>query len=54
MFLKKCLTHFGRHKNYMATEIWVNIGRGIGLLPGGTKPLQEQVFYILLFYREQQ
>ena len=26
----------------MATEIWVNIGSGNGLLPDGTKPLPEQ------------
>ena len=25
----------------MATEIWVNIGSGNGLLPNGTKPLPE-------------
>ena len=25
----------------MATEIWVNIGSGNGLLPDGTKPLPE-------------
>ena len=25
----------------MASEIWVNIGSGNGLLPGGTKPLPE-------------
>ena len=25
----------------MATEIWVNIGLGNGLLPDGTKPLPE-------------
>ena len=25
----------------MATEIWVNIGSGNGLLPGGNKPLPE-------------
>ena len=27
----------------MATEIWVNIGSGNGLLPDGTKPLQESM-----------
>ena len=27
----------------MATEIWVNIGLGNGLVPGGTKPLPEPV-----------
>ena len=27
----------------MATEIWVNIGSGNGLLPDGTKPLPEPV-----------
>ena len=27
----------------MATEIWVNIGSGNGLLPDGTKPLPEQM-----------
>ena len=26
---------------HMATEIWVNIGSGNGLLPDGTKPLPE-------------
>ena len=31
------LTHWG----LMATEIWVNIGSGNGLLPDGTKPLPE-------------
>ena len=28
----------------MATEIWVNIGSGNGLLPDGTKPLPEPMF----------
>ena len=27
----------------MATEIWVNIGSGNGLLPDGTKPLPEPI-----------
>ena len=27
----------------MATEIWVNIGSGNGLLPDGTKPLPERM-----------
>ena len=27
----------------MATEIWINIGLGNGLLPDGTKPLPEQM-----------
>ena len=27
--------------SHMATEIWVNIGSGNGLLPDGTKPLSE-------------
>ena len=27
--------------HHMATEIWVNIVSGNGLLPGGTKPLPE-------------
>ena len=26
----------------MATEIWVNIGSGNGLLPDGTKPLHKR------------
>ena len=28
-------------KLIMATEIWINIGSGNGLLPDGTKPLPE-------------
>ena len=28
----------------MATEIWVNIGSGNGLVPDGTKPLPEPMF----------
>ena len=28
---------------HMATEIWVNIGSGNGLLPDGTKPLPEPI-----------
>ena len=27
----------------MVTDIWVNIGSGIGLLPDGTKPLPESM-----------
>ena len=34
------LTHCGQG-HHMATEIWVNIGSGNGLLPDGTKPLPE-------------
>ena len=30
--------------NHMATENWVNIGSGNGLLPDGTKPLPEPMF----------
>ena len=26
---------------HMATEVWVNIGSGNGLMPDGTKPLPE-------------
>ena len=29
--------------HHMATEIWVNIGTGNGLLPDGTKPLPEPI-----------
>ena len=32
----------------MATEIWVNIGSGNGLLPDGTKPLPEPITYLKL------
>ena len=28
----------------MVTQIWVNIGPGIGLLPDGTKPLPEPIW----------
>ena len=31
-------------RGYMATEIWVNIGSGNGLLPDGTKPLPETMW----------
>ena len=39
IFLMFKLTHWGLV--IMATEIWVNIGLGKGLLPVGTKPLHE-------------
>ena len=41
---KYCLTYVNFVMAYwwqMATEIWVNIGSGNGLLPDGTKPLPE-------------
>ena len=31
----------GEWWRHMATEIWVNIGSGNGLVPDGTKPLPE-------------
>ena len=35
----------------MATWKWINIGSSNGLLPGGTKPLQEPTFtYESIFY----
>ena len=36
------LTHWGLVTPY-GDEIWVSIGSGYGLLPGGTKPLPESV-----------
>ena len=33
---------------HIATNIWVNIGSGNGLFPGGTKPLPEPVFTYLI------
>ena len=31
----------------MATEIWVNIGSGNGLVPDGTKPLPESMLTVM-------
>ena len=39
---KSNLTHCGLIR-HIATEIWVNIGSGNGLLPDGTKPLPERM-----------
>ena len=41
--IRVILTHYGLVTQYgqLATEIWVNIGSGNGLLPEGTKPLPE-------------
>ena len=41
--IRVILTHYGLVTPYgeLATEIWVNIGSGNGLLPEGTKPLPE-------------
>ena len=39
LWRNKFLHHIKWH--HMATEIWVNIGSGNGLLPDGTKPLPE-------------
>ena len=38
--MKNILTHWGLVTPY-ATEIWVNIGPGNGLMPDSTKPLPE-------------
>ena len=39
--MRQLIVAYWRH---MATEIWVNIGSGNGLLPDGTKPLPEPMF----------
>ena len=41
--MQQTLTHYGLVITYMATEIWINIGSGNGLLPDDTKPLPEPI-----------
>ena len=38
---RNAINSLGPSDIYMATEIWVNIGSGNGLVPDGTKPLPE-------------